>query len=182
MFSWIKNQPLWQQFEKKFVQFDSYTVKAVKIKSDEELKDFCLKCLNQIAKENNKDVKSVSLEDIHRALSKVRQKTPDLLRQITWSQMEKGFKTAKTVGDGSSLFISIASLNPLPLLFWPLKKLFGKKIKYVMTVWLVSFMAKEVYGGEENPPNKKTGSGWTDRLKKIYSDRGRKEKPDKTEK
>ena len=167
MLSWIKKQPLFKRFEEKFINFDSYTLKATKIKSDEELKDFCLDCLHQIAQKHNKDVKSISLEDIYRALSKVRKKTPDLFRQITWSQMEKGFKTAKTVGDSSSLFISIASLNPLPLMFWPLKKLFGKKIKYVMTVWLVSLMAKEIYGGGEKPPEKKIEpSGWTHRLKK----------------
>ena len=164
MLNWMKNNPLLKKFEKKFINFNSYTLKATKIKSDEELKDFCLNCLHSIAKQNNKDIKSVSLEDIYRALHKVRQKTPDLLRQVTWSQMEKGFKTAKTVGDGSSLFISIASLNPLPLMFWPLKKFFGKKIKYVMTVYLVSFMAKEVYGGN-TVTNKKQGLG--QRFKKL---------------
>ena len=64
MFQRLKNKKLIRKFKKKFEEFNSYTLQAMKLKTDEQLKEHCLKCVNKIAKDNKKDIKLVSLEDI----------------------------------------------------------------------------------------------------------------------
>ncbi|MDE0118971.1 MAG: hypothetical protein OXM55_03055 [Bdellovibrionales bacterium] len=129
--------------------FNSYTLQAMKLKTDEELKEHCLKCIDKIAKDNKKDIKSVSLEDIYRVLYKIRKKTPKLLREIKLSQIEKTIKSFETVGDISSLIYSIAYSTPIPVLLIPIKKIFGKRIKYVIVIWIASVVAMEIYGSKK---------------------------------
>jgi len=51
---------------KKFVCFNKYTVRAVKVSTYEEMKKLCWTCVNEIAKKNDNDRKSVSLDYIYR--------------------------------------------------------------------------------------------------------------------
>ena len=150
MFKWIKRQRLIRKFKKEFQGFNAYTLQAMKLTTDEQLKEHCLKCIDKIAKDNNKDIESVSLEDIYRVLYKIRKKTPKLLREIKLSQMQKTVKSLEGAGDISSLVFSIAFLSPIPALLIPIKKVFGKKIKYVIVTWVVSLVAKEIYGSKKN--------------------------------
>ena len=122
----------------------------MKLKTDEQLKEHCLKCIDKIAKDNKKDIKSVSLEDIYRVLYKIRKKTPKLLREIKLSQIEKTIKSLETMGDISQLIYSMAYLTPIPALLIPIKKIFGKRIKYVIVTWIVSLIATEIYSGRIN--------------------------------
>ena len=128
MFKWIRKQKLIRKFRKEFEGFNSYTLQAVKLRTDEELKEHCVKCVNKIAKDNKKDIKSVSLEDIYWALYEIRKKTPKLLREIKLFQIEKTIRSFKTTGDISALISSIAYLTPIPALFsYLLKKLLEKE-------------------------------------------------------
>ena len=146
MFNWIRKKKLIRKFRKEFENFNSYTLQAVKLKTDEELKEHCIKCINKIAEDNKKDIKSVSLEDIYWALYKIRKKTPKLLREIKLFQIEKIIKSFKATGDISSLISSVIYLTPIPALFIPIKKIIGKRAKYVVVTWIVSVVATEVYG------------------------------------
>lgn len=148
MFKWIKRRKLIRKFKKEFEGFNSYTLQAMKLKTDEELKKHCIKCVNKIAKDNKKDIKSVSLEDIYWALYEIRKKTPKLLRDIKLFQIEKATKSFKATGDISALISSIAYLTPIPVLFMPIKKIIGKRIKYVIVTWIVSVVATAVYGSK----------------------------------
>ena len=150
MFQWIRKNRLIKKFKKEFEGFNSYTLQAAKLKTDEQLKEHCLKCIDKIAKDNKKDTKEVSLEDIYQALHEIRNKTPKLLREIKLSQIEKTTKSVKTVGDISSLICGIALATPIPALLIPIKKFLGKRIKYVITTWIVSIIAMEIYGSGKN--------------------------------
>ena len=150
MFKWIEKKKLIRKFKKEFEGFNSYTLQAVKLKTDEQLKEHCLKCIDKIAKDNKKDIKSVSLEDIYRVLSKIRKKTPKLLREIKLSQIEKTIKSFRTAGDISQLIYGIAYLTPIPVLLIPIKKIFGKRIKYVIVTWIVSLVATEIYANRKD--------------------------------
>ena len=154
MITWIKKKILTNQFKRKFVYFNSYTLQAFKLKTDKQLKEHCLNCIDKIAKDNKKDIKSVSLEDIYRVLYKIRKKTPKLLRQVTLSELEKTIKSVGTAGDISSLIYSVAGFTPVPLLYLPLKKFLGKRIKYVMITWVVSIIATEIYSGRNHARKK----------------------------
>lgn len=74
MLKWFRKNKLIRKFKKEFEGFNSYTLQAMKLKTDEQLKEHCLKCIDKIAKDNKKDIKSVSLEDIYRVLYKIRKK------------------------------------------------------------------------------------------------------------
>ena len=147
MFKWIRERKLTKKF-KEFVGFNSYTAQAMKLETDEQLKEHCLKCIDKIAKDNKKEIKSVSLEDIYRVLSKVRKKTPKLLRQITLSQIEKTMKSAGSMSNTYQFIYSIANLTPVPLIFMPIKKIFGRRVKFVIVTWVVSLVAKEIYNNK----------------------------------
>ena len=149
MFEWFKEKKLIRKFRKEFERFNSYTLQAVKLKTDEQLKEHCFKCIDKIAKDNKKDIKSVSLEDIYRVLYKIRKKTPKLLREIKLFQIEKTIKSFRTVGDISPFIYSIAYLSPTPMLFIPIKRILGKRIKYVIVTWIVSLAAIEIYGNKD---------------------------------
>ena len=153
MFKWIRERKLVRKFKKEFEGFNSYTLQAVKLKTDEQLKDHCLKCLDKIAKDNKKDIKSISLEDFYRVLSKIRKKTPRLLREIKLSHIEKTIKSGKTAGDVFSFIYSLAYSTPIPVLLIPIKKVLGKRIKYVIVTWIVSLIATEIYGNKEKEPH-----------------------------
>ena len=130
-FDKIKKKILIFKFKKSFVYFNKYTRQAFKTHSDEEFKRLCWKCVKETAKQNKKDIKSVSLEDIYRVLYKIRKKFPKLLRRITLNQFLKTKNTLSVAGDVSNVIWFISSLTHLPLIYVVLKKIIGKRSEYV---------------------------------------------------
>ena len=147
--SWIKTKILKSRFKRKFVRFNKYTAKAFKLKTDEDFKRLCLECMNEIAGENKKDIKSVSLDDIWRVLNKIRKKTPKLLRKITLYQIINLKNISSSMSNTFSFVHSILSLTPVPLMFVGLKKIFGKKVEYAFKIYIVSMIAEEIYKGDK---------------------------------
>ncbi len=147
---WIKRKFLENKFKKRFVCFNEYTLKAFKINKDSDFKHLCIECIDEIAKRNNKDIKSVSLEDIYRVLHKIRKRTPKLLRRITLYQIIKLKDIGSSAGNAFNIIYSISQLTPIPLMYVGLKKIFGKRIGYVVQIYIVSVIAKEIYEGDKN--------------------------------
>ena len=147
---WIKTNFLKLKFKKKFVRFNKYTTRAFMLKTDEDFKKLCWECVNKIAGENKKDIKSVSLEDIYRVLDKIRKKTPKLLRRITLYQIINLKNISSSMTDTFNFIRSISSLTPVPLIFIGLKKILEKRVEYAFKVYIVSIIAEEIYRGDKN--------------------------------
>ncbi len=145
MIQFIKNKILESSFNRKFKFFNQYTRRAFHLKTDEQLKEYSLKCIREIAKENKKEITSLSLDDVYRVLCKIRKKTPGLLRKITLKQVIQIVQTTDKAGYASNLIYALAYSTPLPLTYIPLKFFLGKKIKYVFVVWIVTLTACELY-------------------------------------
>lgn len=145
MVKWIKRKLLKYKFLKKFVYFNKYTAQAFKASTDEEFKKLCWKCVHEIAKNNDKDIRSVSLEDIYRVLYSIRKRTPKLLRRITLQQIIK-FKDISSKTGGTYNFITgIACATPLPLIYVGLKKVIGSRVEYAFQMYIISLIAEEIY-------------------------------------
>ena len=145
MFCWINKKILSNKFKRKFKHFNKYTKKAFKINDDKQFEDLCWQCINDVAKQHNKNWKSFNLEDVYQVLSTIRNKTPEVLRKITLEQI---IKTANMVDKGSiilNLIYGITKLNPVPLAYVALKPIFGKKIGYVFKIYIVSIILEELY-------------------------------------
>ena len=147
-FDKIKQKILILKFKKNFVCFNKYTLQAFKTHSDEEFKKLCWKCIEETAKQNKKDIKSISLEDIYRVLYKIRKKFPKLLRRVTLNQFLKMKNTLSLAGDASNVVWFISSLTPLPLIYAVVKKVIGKRAEYVFKIYLLTWIAQEIYKGE----------------------------------
>ena len=96
--------------------YNEYTKIAFKgINTDEDFKKLCLEFLEKQAKENNKDIKDISLLDIHRAFSKVNKEFPNFLNRITLKRLDN-IKDLSDFSSFISLFLSF--INPY-FLVWP---------------------------------------------------------------
>ena len=144
-FNRLKTKILTSRFIRKFVYFNKYTLQAFKISSDEEFKTLCWKCVEETAKQNKKDIKSVSLEDIYRVLHKIRKKFPKILRRVTLSQFIKLQKTMSTAGDASNVVWFISNLTPVPLVYLSVKKLIGKRVEYAFKIYILTWIIQEIY-------------------------------------
>ena len=149
-FNKIKKKFLILKFKKKFVYFNRYTLQAFKINSDEEFKKLCWKCVEETAKQNKKDIKSISLEDIYRVLHKIRKKFPKLLRRITLNQFLNLKKTMSVAGDVGHIIYFISHLTPVPLIYLGLKKMIGKRVEYAFKIYILTWIAQEIYKGGSN--------------------------------
>ena len=149
-FNKVKKKLLIRKFKKKFVCFNKYTLQAFKINSDEEFKKLCWKCVEETAKQNKKDIKSISLEDIYRVLHKIRKKFPKLLRRVTLNQFLNFKKTISVTGDIGNVIYFISYLTPLPLIYLGLKKMIGKRVEYAFKIYILSWVVQEIYKGGSN--------------------------------
>ena len=149
-FNKIKKRVLIHKFKKNFVSFNKYTVQAFKTNSDEEFNKLCWKCIEETAKQNKKDIKSISLEDVYQVLYKIRKKFPKILRRVTLNQFVKLQKSMSLAGDASNLIYFVSHLTPLPLIYLGLKKIIGKKVEYAFKIYILTWMAQEIYKGDHN--------------------------------
>lgn len=145
MVKWVKRKFLKNKFLKRFVYFNKYTAQAFKVSTDEEFKKLCWTCVDEIAKNNDKDIKSVSLEDIYRVLYQIRKRTPKLLRRITLHQIIKFKDISSTTGDTFNLITAIGYATPVPLMYVGLKKIVGNKVEYAFKMYIISLIAEEIY-------------------------------------
>ena len=145
LFSLLKHKTLLNKFNKNFVQFNKYTLQAFKVQSDEEFKKLCWKCIEETAKQNKKDIKSISLEDIYRVLYKIRKKFPKILRRVTLNQFIKCQQSMSLAGDVSNIIYFISHLTPVPLIYLGVKKAIGKKVEYVFKMYILTWIAQEIY-------------------------------------
>ena len=145
MISWVKRKLLKYKFLKRFVYFNKYTAQAFKISTDKEFNELCLKCISEIAKNNNKDIKSVSLEDVYRVLYQIRKRTPKLLRRITLHQIMKFKDISSKTGDTFNLITAIGYATPVPLMYVGLKKIIGNRVEYTFKMYVISLIAEEIY-------------------------------------
>lgn len=150
MISWVKRKVLKSKFNRDFVCVNKYTKRAFNLKTDKDFKKLCWECIGDIAGENKKDIKAVSLEDIYRVLDKIRKKTPKLLRRITLHQLMQLKEISSSAGNAYNIIYSISNLTPVPLVYTVLKNFFGKRIGYVVKIYIVSAIAKEIYEGDKN--------------------------------
>ena len=144
-FDTIKKQFLFLKFKKSFVYFNKYTLQAFKINSDEEFEKLCWKCVEEIAAQNKKDIKSISLEDVYQVLHKIRKRTPKLLRKVTLYQIIKLKEVSSSTSDTFNIIIGIARLTPIPLIYVGLKKIFGKRVGYAFKIYILTRIAQELY-------------------------------------
>ena len=145
MINLIKRKLLKYKFLKRFVSFNKYTAQAFKVSTDEEFKKLCWRCVSEIAKNNDKDIKSVSLEDIYRVLYKIRKRTPKLLRRITLNQIMKFKDISSKTGDTFNLVTAIGYATPVPLMYVGLKKIVGNRVEYAFKMYIISLIAEEIY-------------------------------------
>lgn len=150
LFSLLKHKALIHKFNKKFVQFNKYTLQAFKVQSDEEFKKLCWKCIEETAKQNKKDIKSISLEDIYRVLYKIRKKFPKILRRVTLNQFIKCQQSISLAGDAGNIIYFISHLTPVPLIYLGVKKAVGKKVEYAFKMYMLTWIAQEIYKGGRN--------------------------------
>lgn len=143
------------KFKKKFVNFNKYTKEAFLIKTDEDFNKLLFKYANEIAGENKKNIKSVSLEDIYRVVSKIRKKTPKFLRKITLFQIVNFKKIISDLFDIREI-IKIINLSPISLISLSLRKFFGKRIEYVLKIYIASLIFQELYGEDKSRQKPKT--------------------------
>lgn len=153
MFNWIKQKFLERKFKKQFVHFNKWTLQAFKVKTDEDFKKLCLECVNEIAGQHKKDIKSLSLEDIYRVLHKIREKTPKILRKITLYQLIKLKDIGSKTSDAFYIIKGISGLAVIPLIYVGLKKIIGKRVEYAFKMYIVSLIANELY--KENEASKR---------------------------
>ena len=121
---------------------------ALKLKSDEELKQHVLKVIEETAKKNGKNIYSVSLEDVYQALKEVRNSWYGVvLRRVKLSQ----FITIKKTTDKIGQVVTVASSvkNPLYLAFRPVKKYMGFKLRYLGYHFGVKWFFNKIYKAKE---------------------------------
>jgi len=128
-------------------------VQAFKISTDEEFKKLCWQCVDEIAKNHDKDIKSVSLEDIYRVLYRIRKKTPKLLRRITLHQIIKFKDISSKTGNIFNLITAIGYATPVPLMYVGLKKIIGNRVEYAFKMYIISLIAEEIYRKESDEKN-----------------------------
>ena len=145
MLSKLKRKVLAFKFNKKFVQFNRWTFRAFKVNSDEEFKKLCWQCAEETAKDNKKDIKEVSLEDIYTVLYKIRKRCPKLLRKITLYQVIKLKSISSSVSDAFSIIYSISGLTLVPIVYVGLKKIFGNKMEYAFKMYVFSLIFQSIY-------------------------------------
>ena len=117
---------------------------ALKLKTDEELKQHLLSVIEETARKNGKGLYSVSLEDVYQALTTIRNSWYGfLLRKIKISQ----FITIKKTSDRVGQVVTVASsfTNPVYLAFLPIKKYVGFKIKNLGWHFGAKWLAKKIY-------------------------------------
>ncbi len=146
----IKEKFLKRKFKKQFVHFNKWTLQAFTITTDEDFKKLLKECVNEIAGSHKKDPKSISLDDIHRVLSKIKKKTPKLLRKITIYQVIKIKDTASITFDTFNIIKVIAGSAVIPLIYIGLKKALGKRVEYAFKMYIVSVIANELYRRDKN--------------------------------
>ena len=145
LFSQLRRKFLSFKFKKNFVRFNKYTVQAFKLNSDEEFKKLCWRCAEETAKENKKDIKEVSLEDVYRVLYRIRKKCPKLLRKITLYQIVKLKGITSSASNIFNVAYSIGGMTVVPIMYLGLKKIFGKKVEYAFKMYIVSLIVQAVY-------------------------------------
>ncbi len=143
MFSWMRNKILNSSVNNKYKIFNQYTKGALALKTDEEFKKYCFQCFEKISKENKKDIKSLSLADISRVLNKINKKAPKLLRKITLKQFQQALTFTGTAGNFMTIISAIAS--PFSLVYLALKLKYKEKAKYAFGIWVVTWIAREIY-------------------------------------
>ena len=135
-------------------KYNKWTETAFTVKTDEDFKKLCLKCIEDTAKKNNKDKFSVSFDDIFRGMEKLKNaklfKIP-YAKKITL----KFIKNASDITNWSflsiALFTSIINLNPVGFFASLGFKNFIKletKLKYTLAIYCLSVFIEEVYKTE----------------------------------
>ena len=125
---------------------------AIKLKTDEELKQHLFKVIEDTAKKNGKDIYSVSLEDIYQALTEIRNSWYGfILRRIKLSQ----FITLKKTADKISPVFTVVSAfkNPIYLAWLPIKKHITPKIKNLSWHFGVKWFFKKIYKQNKKSSN-----------------------------
>ena len=137
------------KFKKQIMGFNSYTRKAFTVKTDEEFKKLCWECVEDIAQQNKKDIKEVSLEDVYQVLSKIRKKFPKILRKVTLYQVLKVKDSLSTTSDIFNVLYSIALSTGWPIAYIGIKKVlekaFGKRIEYAFKMYILGLISQELY-------------------------------------
>ncbi len=143
MFSWMRNKILNSSVNNKYKIFNRYTKGALALKTDKEFQDYSFQCFEKISKENKKDIKSLSLADISRVLNKINKKAPKLLRKITLRQFQQALTFTGTVGNFMTIISAIGS--PFYIVYFALKLRYRKRVKYAFGIWVVTWIAREIY-------------------------------------
>ena len=134
----------------KFVRWNKWTFRAFKCKTEEDFRELCLQCFNEIAAESDKDWKDVSLEDLYRVLHKIRQKAPKMLRKMTLKQALNIKAGVSKSSDLFNIIYGLIALQPSLLVLFGLKKAFGKRAEYGFKISLVQLIADEIYKGGDS--------------------------------
>ena len=134
---------------------------ALKSKSDEELKQHLFKVIRETAKKNGKDIYSISLEDVYQALTEIRNSWYGfILRKIKLSQFITIKKTTDKIGQ--AVTVTSSFMNPIYLVFLPVKKYVGFKVKnlgwHLGAKWFANKIYKQKKKEVQKAKNRKSQS------------------------
>ncbi len=163
MLNWIKGKVLNSSFNKKHRVFNKYVKKALSIKTDTEFKRHCINCFKQVAKEHQKDFSSISLDDIYRVLTKVRRIAPAVLRKVTVKQLLDIIRGVDRTSHFTSFIYALAG-SKISMIYFPIRMLYGKRLKYAIGTWSVTRIAYEIYGDKPRKRLSKTPKYFFHRL------------------
>ena len=118
---------------------NKYAKEAFNLETEEQLQKKAIECIKRTAREYNKDIEDVCLEDIRFALNQYKLSGKDYILNLNFKKIKQHKDTMRIWSKRSDQFLTpllLILFKNIPFLFI-FKKLYGEKI---INVWFIVFL------------------------------------------